>query len=130
MPAWSLSGSLLLMLVAPAAGDRGTSTVKTKVPLRVTRIVPPIAYRLPAHTAALIQSPSTVRDRRLDPALSVARAPIRDVGGDSVRNQLRDRMARRGGALDGRVEFRLTGDGGDVGLGGGLARVVDAVLDR
>ena len=131
MLAWSLTGPILLTLAAPAVGDRAKPSVKAVPPLRIVSIARPAAYQLPS--VVLANAPDHIdapRNRRLDRALMATRATIADPGGDSVRSQLRDRLLRRGGAVDGRVEWRLTRQNSDLGLGGGLARVVDAVLQR
>ena len=128
MPAWSLSGSILLALAAPGGGDRAIGA-RSKLPFRITTIARPLAYRLPPPSLAVRATGLTnpAREQRLRRSVTAARLPIFDPQADSVRALLKDRLARRGGGLDGRVELRLTGDGSDVGLRGGVGRIVDAL---
>ena len=137
MPAWSLSGSLLLVLAAPAVGDRGTAPERVRG--KADGVVLHNAYRMPGArqpVALVVDDVRTLstsqrdlsRDRRVLPTSAAAALPVIDPANESVRLLLRDRMARRPGALDARVEWRLTGSGSDLGLGGGLARIVGTLL--
>ena len=124
-----------MALVTPAVGGRPASAAVARAPLPVIQPPRRMAYRLPiarqapAPTLAAARDYlSAARDSRFDRPVTTARPPIRDPQADCVRTLLKDRMARGGGALDARVQWRLTGGGSDVGLGGGLARVVDTIL--
>lgn len=132
MPAWSLSGPILLALTAQAGGDRGTPIVRSGAPLGIVDIARGASYRLPDGRAVdtRLPPPADKHSRRLDRTAGSPRLPIVDPQGDTVRTLLRDRLARRGGGLDGRIEWRLRGARSDLGLGGGLARVIDTMLRR
>lgn len=128
MPAWSLPGPILLTLAAPAGGDRDASQVRLP---RIADVAPPEGREGPIATRLRLDPATEVvarHDRRSDRLAVAAPTVIRDPQADSVRALLRDRLARRAGAIDARVEWRLSGAGSDVGLGGGLARMVDTLL--
>lgn len=134
MPAWSLSGSMLLALTAPAVGDRVASPSRGKEPLRIVDIAPRGTYGVPAQPSpdvrtglATADRPVVNRDHRFDRPPMNTVSPAGDPQADSVRALLRDRRAKRGGA-DARVEWRLSGGGSDLGIGGGLARAVGNLL--
>ena len=134
MPAWSLSGSILLAVAAPPVGGGKASVSRssmsaTKPVVRVIDAVRTMAYRLPAATLSTTDRSRLTRDRRLDRVLSPAKLAIADPQAVSVSNALRDRSARKGGPLSRGLEWRLDGNGSDLGFGGGLKRIVDAVLD-
>ncbi len=134
MPAWSLSGSLLLLAVAPAAGGGEKTVAKSRPAWRAVDITAHSPYRMPsAPTAGPVDfstdDAKVTRIRSTDRVPGALRPVTDDPHASSIRALLRDRRARRGGALDARVEWRLSGSGSDLGLGGGLKRVVDTILN-
>lgn len=118
MPVGSLSGAVLMLVAAPAAADQAVPVTRVAI----------AAYRLPTARPLAAMLRIDARQPRSDRVDAAVRPSVRDPQAECVTSLLRDRMARRGGALDAKVEWRLTGDRSDLGLAGGLARVVDTIL--
>lgn len=136
MPVWTVTGLTLITIGTPASASPRAASSKDAAPIakpviRVIEAAHPVHYRLPASPLhARVSLLRLAPDRRIERGQLSEEPLVADPQALSVRNALRDRLARRGGALSGGIEWRLDGRHSELGLGGGLRRVVDALVDR